>query len=205
MTEATIEFIYQGSTIKVLGKSNELMKDIIKRYAIKISKDINDIFFMCNENKINTELKLEEVNKKNNEIKILVYDINDKIIENKKETQNKDIICPECGNICIIDINDYKILLDKCINNHLTENILLDEYNELQKNNELNEICSECNKNKNKILKNKLYKCCSCKVNICPLCKSKHNKDHILIDYELKNYLCNAHGERFFHIVKNAI
>ena len=72
MTEATIEFIYQGSTIKVLGKSNELMKDIIKRYAIKISKDINDIFFMCNGNKINTELKLEEVNKKNNEIIILV-------------------------------------------------------------------------------------------------------------------------------------
>ena len=109
MTEATIEFIYQGSTIKVLGKSNELMKDIIKRYAIKISKDINDIFFMCNGNKINTELKLEEINNKDNEIKILVYDINDKTIENKEIKQNKDIICPECGNICIIDINDYKI------------------------------------------------------------------------------------------------
>jgi hypothetical protein len=34
-------------------------------------------------------------------------------------------------------------------------------------------------------------------MNICPLCKLKHEKDHILIDYELKNYSCNIHGEKY--------
>jgi len=204
MTGVNLDFIYQGNTIKIQGKRNEYMKDIIKRYIVKIDKDIKDVYFICNGNKINEELKLEEINNKENEIKILVNDINDKNANNKEEilNQNKDIICPECGNICIIDINDYKIMLDKCINNHSTENILLDEYNGLQKVNKLNVVCSECNKNKNEIYKNKLYKCCSCKANICPLCKSKHNKDHILIDYELKNYLCKTHGEVYIFYCK---
>ena len=204
MNEANLDFIYQGNTIRIQGKRNEYMKDIIKRYTIKIDKDIKDVYFMSNGNKINEELKLEEINNNENEIKILVNDINDNNTENKNKIskQNKDIICPECGNICLIDINDYKIKLYKCINKHNRENILLDEYNDLQKNNEVNVVCSECNKNKNEIYKNQLYKCYKCKVNICPLCKSKHNKDHILIDYELKNYICNEHGERYISYCK---
>ena len=98
------------------------MKDIIKRYIIKLGKDLNDVYFTCNGNKINEKLKLEEINNKENEIKILVNDINDKNADNKGEmsNQNEDIICPECGNVCLIDINDYKIRLNKCINKHNT-------------------------------------------------------------------------------------
>ena len=65
-----------------------------------------------NENKIKEELNLEEFNNKDNEIKInetkiLVNNINDKNIENKEILkQSKDIICPECGEICLIDIKD---------------------------------------------------------------------------------------------------
>jgi len=43
----------------------------------------------------------------------------------------------------------------------------------------------------------------SCKINICPICKSKNNKDHILIDYDSKNYLCNAHGEKYILYCKD--
>ena len=142
------------------------MKDIIKRYIGKISKDINDVYFMSNGSKINQELKLEEINNKDKVIKILVNDINDNYTNNKEEilNQNKDVICPDSANICLIDINDYKITLNKCINKHSTENILLDEYNDLQKNvNKENIICNSCNKNKNEIFKNQLYKCCLAK------------------------------------------
>ena len=197
MTEATLNFIYQGSTIKIQCKRNEYMKEIFKRYAHQIRKDANDLYFMSNGSKINEESKLEEINNSDNEIKILVNDLNDEKNEQKAEKQNKDIICPECGEICSIDIIDYKIILNKCINKHSTENILFDEFNDSQKSNELNIVCSKCNTNKNEIYKNKLYKCCKCKMNICPLCKSKHDKGHILIDYELKNYSCNTHGEKY--------
>ena len=208
MTEVNLDFIYQGSTIRIQGKRDEFMKDIIKKYIIKIAKDINDIYFMCNGNKVNEELKLEEINNKDNEIKILVNDIKDKNSKNKEEisNQNKNVICPECGNLCLIDINDYKITLNQCINKHTKENILLDEYDTLQKDNELNVVCSECNKNKNEIFKNPLYKYCTCKINICPLCKSKHNKEHILIDYELKKIIYVIYMvKNIFFIIKNVI
>ena len=115
MTEATLYFTYEGSTIMIQCKRNEYMKEIFKRYANKISKDANDVYFMCNGSKINGESKLEEINNKDNEIKILVFNINDKKIENKEILkQSKDIICPECGEICLIDIKDYKIILSDC-------------------------------------------------------------------------------------------
>ena len=193
-----LNFFYNGEITKIQCERNEYMKDIFKRYAIKINKDIKDIYFMCNGNKISEELKLEEINNKDNEIEILVNDINDENIKNKIILeQSKDIICPECGNICLIDIKDYKIILNNCINKHSFQNILLDEYNNLPKNDELNILCDNCNKNRKKIYNNQLYKCCNCKINLCPICKLNHNKEHILIDYELKNYYCNIHGERF--------
>ena len=151
MTEATLNFTYEGSTIKIQCKRNEYMKDIFKRYTIKISKDANDVYFMCNGSKINEASKLEEISNSDNEISILVYDLNNKKNENKEEQLKK-----------------YKDI-----------------------------ICNNCNKNKYEIYKNQLYKCCTCKINICPICKTKHDKDHILIDYELKNYLCNVHGEKY--------
>ena len=34
-------------------------------------------------------------------------------------------------------------------------------------------------------------------MNLCPLCKSIHNKKHSIINYDLKNYICNKHSETF--------
>ena len=111
------------------------MKDIFKGYLNKINKDINEVYFLSNGDKINEELKLEDINNKGNEIKILVNDINNKNIENKEKIvkEYKDIICLECGNICLLDIKEYKIILNKCVNKHSTDNILLDEFNRFTK------------------------------------------------------------------------
>ena len=32
-------------------------------------------------------------------------------------------------------------------------------------------------------------------MNICPLCRPNHDKDHSLIKYEQKYYICNIHNE----------
>ena len=53
--------------------------------------------------------------------------------------------------------------------------------------------------NQKYLINNQLYKCCNCN-NFCPICKLNHNKDHKLIDYKLKNYLCNMHGEKYIYI-----
>ena len=34
-------------------------------------------------------------------------------------------------------------------------------------------------------------------MNLCPLCKSIHDKKHSIINYDNKNYMCNKHNEVF--------
>ena len=49
---------------------------------------------------------------------------------------------------------------------------------------------------------NQFFKCCNCNINLCPLGKLNHNKNHIIVNYELKNYFCNNHGERYISYCK---
>ena len=35
-------------------------------------------------------------------------------------------------------------------------------------------------------------------VNICPLCKSSHDKKHMIINYDDKNYICSKHNDEKF-------
>ena len=42
-----------------------------------------------------------------------------------------------------------------------------------------------------------MYICNECNMNLCSLCKSIHDKSHIIINYENKNYICKEHNETF--------
>ena len=48
----------------------------------------------------------------------------------------------------------------------------------------------------------KVIICSTCNKNICPLCKSKHNNNHIIIEYDDKNYICKKHRESFIKYCK---
>ena len=37
----------------------------------------------------------------------------------------------------------------------------------------------------------------NCKFSLCPLCKSNHDKEHKIINYELKDYICDKHYDNF--------
>ena len=41
------------------------------------------------------------------------------------------------------------------------------------------------------------YVCGICNIYLCPLCSSIHNKQHKLIEFDNKNYICNKHNEQF--------
>lgn len=132
-------------------------------------------------------------------MKILVFPYERTIFnENNKIINNKDIICPECGEICLIKIYDYNITLYECKNGHELNNISLDEYKNTQNLEQSKIICNNCkNMNKSNSYNNQFFKCISCQQNLCPLCKSTHNKEHDIIDYDKNNYLCNIHNEKF--------
>ena len=110
--------------------------------------------------------------------------------------QSEQIICPKCKEICIFNYDNYQINLNQCRNGHNIENILINEFNNSQKINEEAIKCNNCNKSKMEVYNSQFYICGNCNVNLCPICKANHSKEHIIIDYNLKNFLCLKHGER---------
>ena len=112
--------------------------------------------------------------------------------------KSKLVKCPECKENIRIKMNDYKIKLYDCKNGHNIENILLEEYENTQKI-DISEIkYNICNiNNKSNTFNNEFYVCNTCKKNICPLCKSIHDKNHNIINYEQKEYICEIHNEYY--------
>ena len=54
--------------------------------------------------------------------------------ENKKDNNiSKDIICNICKEICFIGIHDYTFNLYGCKNNHITKNILIENFEDTQR------------------------------------------------------------------------
>ncbi len=199
---AEINFIYNGIETIIQCETNYQFKEICKKYCIKLELDINELIFIYGGEILNLENEFNKVanqlDKEKNKMKILVYDKNSTIINtNERKIKSKDIICPNCGELCLINFNDYKIILEDCKNGH--ENIIsLNEFENKQNINENKIICNICNnKNKGKTYNNKFYRCGICNINICPLCKDNHNKEHKIIDYDEKNYKCNKHNEQY--------
>ena len=186
---AEIVFSYNQKDINIQCNKNEKMKDIFERFTNKSLIDKNLIYYLYNANKINEELTFEKlVNDNNlNIIKILVQSI-DEESNKSKIIKSNNIICPECKENAKIKIEDYKIKLYECKNNHIIDNILLEEYEDTQ-NIDISKIkCENCkDKNKGNTHENLFFRCNKCKINICPLCKTKHDKSHNIINYEFKD------------------
>ena len=192
-------FTFKGINTIIQSNKEDKMKDICNKFVNKIGIDINLIYFLYNGIKLDLGLnqKINIIDKNKDEINILVYEKSENsIIINEGKIKSKEIICPLCKENCKIKINDYRIKLFDCKNRHEINNILLDEYNNGQNINELDIICNICNKkNKFKSYNKQFYVCLICHRNICPLCKSIHDNNHKIIDYDRKNYLCNEHNE----------
>ena len=99
--------------------------------------------------------------------------------QSEKEIKSQ-ILCPECSEPCRIFINDYKITLSDCKNNHKRENISLAEYEEIKKKNikKIFHICQAHNLNYEKY-------CDDCKKNICQKCEEEHKEHNLQIIKEI--------------------
>ena len=102
-------FNYEGTNKIIQCNKEDKMKDIIKRFLIKIEKNEtdNNLLYLYDGNIINYDLtfiqQANELDKNRNKMNIIVKTNND----NNKEIReiiSKDIICPECGE----NIYEYK-------------------------------------------------------------------------------------------------
>ena len=145
-----VEFNYQQSIIKIQANINDSFQLIVEKYLNKINLDINNIYFLSNGKKISKDDILgnimNESDKRNNKIIILVYSIN--IIK------SNEIICPICKEICKYKIKDYKIKLYDCKNGHIKLNEFVNKQNI-----DISQIkCDNCKeKNKSNTYNNEIY------------------------------------------------
>ena len=131
---AEVEFFYNGGNIIIHCNKNDKMKEIFEKFINKTQTDRNKIYYLYNGEKINKEeLTFEELANNNNinKIRILVNIINEEINKNNI-IKSKNIICPECKENIKIKIEDYKIKLYECKNNHILDNILFEGYEDTQ-------------------------------------------------------------------------
>ena len=202
-----VEFTLNGIKTNVLCSKDDQLKDICRKFATKAQKDFDTLYFIYNGNKLNMELSFNQqanqIDKERNEMSVLVNEKTNTVI-NENKAKSKEIICPKCGEACLINFNNYKIKLFECKNNHETNNILINDYNNTQIINENNIICGICNKYNKSITYNKqFYKCLTCNKNLCPICKSNHSNNHKIIDYSNINYVCEIHNDLFYSYCKN--
>jgi len=196
MTNVTLNFIFKGEKITIQCKDNELMKNIFEYYSKKLLENVQNLFFLYNGQKLDKNKKLSEYIKNEKIITILVDEVNTTFPEEKKLKKLNYIICPKCYGISIINFNEYKITINRCDKDH-SLNISLKEIKDLQTIDESKILCKQCHNNKSETAFNKFKFCGNCNCNLCPLCGSNHNKEHKIIDYDMKNYNFFIHGGRF--------
>ena len=117
-------FIFDKEKIVIESSNNDYIDDICNKFIKKVNAQKSEMVFLYKGKKINKNIQINKyINKedlKNNTINIFCIKIRhiskEKLLDNKNKL--KEIICPKCGEICKIKIDNYKILLYECKNNH---------------------------------------------------------------------------------------
>ena len=199
---AEIIFTFNGIQTTVHCDQNDIMKDICKTYSFKIKKNVSDLVFFYNGLQLKEDLAFIQVanslDKERNKMAILVNEINPDIPEEEIK-QTKKVLCPDCGENIKIKFEKYNVKLFGCKNGHKSEKSFA-EFQKLINIDESKIVCDLCkDAKKSDVFKNIFYYCFTCNLKFCPLCKSKHekNKEHKIIEYDLKNYFCGEHNEPY--------
>ena len=210
-----IAFNFESNKVEIQADLEQKMIDVINKYIAKVSLDIEKIYFLYNGNFVEKELKvnqiINEVNRDSKSMSILVNLLEWKSNDNTtKQTLviSKEIICPICKSICIIKMKDYKIFLLHCKEKHKSNNIFLEEFEQTQQIDESQIKCENCNidnRNKNESHNNIFFICLTCNINLCPMCRTSHDKAHNIINYDHKNFICKKHNSSYISYCKNCL
>ena len=201
---AQVIYRYEGYDNFIQCQLDEKLKSIFQKISNKIQVDVKKLMFLYDgKHQTNDELTFNQVakalDKEDKKIIMTVYKIDDDTDKRKVFVKANEIICPECNESVDVKLNDYKINLYNCKNNH-NNNVLIKDYEKSQLMEISKIMCEICNdKNKSEVHNYKFFKCLTCKKNMCPgpICYNKHDKSHKIIDYDERNYMCENHAEKF--------
>ena len=206
---AKVEFQYDGISTIIQCQEDQKFDEICQNFIKKSLINETEIYYFYNgiggaqfDKNLTFNQMANSIDKQRKKMNILVMSYQN-LEENKSIIKSKYIICPECGESIKMKIKDYTINLFECKNNHKIDNIPINEFEKTQMINLKNIKCDICKeKNKFNTYNNEFYKCYDCNINICPLCKEKHNENHNIYNYDKFNYICGKHNENLTNYCK---
>ena len=114
MEKINIIFFFESRNLTIHCLEADKMRDICQKYATKIERNLNSLFFLYGGEQINLEKTFREqansLDKANKQMKILVY-----------KNENKEYTCPKCGEK--IELNTEKIEEIILSNNNIKDTI----------------------------------------------------------------------------------
>ena len=195
-----IEFEYNSAKTIIQSIYEDKMRQVCYKFAQKVQIDLNKLYFVYSGNIVNLDLFLEQiintVDKDRKIISIIAIDHSNEQGNNCKII-SPYIICPICKEHARFEIKNYRIKIYNCKNGHVVDDILFKDFENTQTIDESLIICTKCKKNKSNTYNKEMYICNECNMNLCPLCKSNHDKNHKIINYEQKYYICNVHNKEY--------
>ena len=195
--EVKVTFTYSNRAFKITCKEDDEMDKMFQQFIDKLndgSEKEHYIYYYDNK-KLGHEstIKKNKYLSQKNEINISV------------QKKLRIIKCPKCINDSIINLNNYIASFYGCKHDH-SDNEVYDQYIYLQ-NIDNNEIrCSEpnCDGQTQQDYTKGFYKCLNCskliKDRSIYFCKDhfeQHDKEHLCVKYDKKNYYCVNHFRKF--------
>ena len=176
---------------EIICEPKEKMGNIYQKFSIINCLDKNSIYLWYNKRTIVQNVGIQDYLNFNggnkNEMEIYAtLKKNDNSIK-----MSNQVFCPICGESAIMKLKNYKISICECKYDHKINDLNINEFETSQLINESNIKCFTCGKNKYETYKNQFYVCKTCNLDICPICKVSHEKDHIIIRYEKQNFNSN--------------
>ena len=197
----TFEFEYKSVKTIIQSIYEDKMGQVCFKFAQKIQIDLNKLYFIYSGSIVNLDLSVKQIiNKIDKGRKILSIIAIDYLDEqgNNSKIISPYVICPICKEHARFDIKNYRIKIYNCKNMHVVDDILFKDFEKTQTIDESLIICDDCKKNNKSNTYNKeMYICNKCNMNLCPLCKSNHDKNHKIINYDQKYYICNVHNKEY--------
>ena len=206
-----LEFQYNTIITTINSNKDSKMIDACQQFCTKEKTSLNKVSFLYSGKILKNELELTIQNVANNndnernKMNLLVIGKEENIIQEEKSKliKSKNIVCPQCGELGKISIEDYRYKISECKNYHETNNISV---NKLQDNLMIDIskiICDECKINKSVSEQKDFYRCNACQKNLCSICKARHNKEHKIIKHEEKDFICESHNEKYIYYCKD--
>lgn len=104
MSNANVNFNFEGRNVTIQCSQNEKMRDICQRYGTKIGINHNSLLFLYGGNQLNFNLSFNEqansIDKKNNVMNILVY-----------KNESNDFACPKCGEKIKLNLEKFNSII----------------------------------------------------------------------------------------------